>query len=142
MKTIRVYHLTDLSPPLFRRFKAAQIVHAFLANVETTRTLRREHQEMLTRYPWRTKRFYPVKWPAQAVHKEKRRSSSPGAASARSNANAAGSSPKSTPDAGFAWDSTSERSSSAIRTACATGTVAGATMAEWRSGNAAGTSTT
>ena len=92
MKTIRVYRLNNLSPTLFRRFKAAQmeaarvwdlcmqthkaarvthapwprqrelehatkgrfalnaqavqqIVHAFLANVETTRTLRREHPE-------------------------------------------------------------------------------------------------
>src|SRR5207302_952841 len=50
-----------------------QIVHAFLANVETTRTLRREHPEMRMKYPWREKRFYPVKWPAQAVHREKGR---------------------------------------------------------------------
>src|SRR5215471_7035140 len=50
-----------------------QIVHAFLANIETTRTLRREHPEMRMKYPWRTKRFYPLKWPAQAVHKEKGR---------------------------------------------------------------------
>jgi putative transposase len=50
-----------------------QIVHAFLANVETTHTLRREHPEMRMKYPWRTKAFYPVKWPAQAVHKERGR---------------------------------------------------------------------
>src|SRR6266700_3144102 len=50
-----------------------QIVHAFLANVETTHTLRREHPEICMKYPWRTKGFYPVKWPAQAVHKEKGR---------------------------------------------------------------------
>jgi putative transposase len=50
-----------------------QIVHAFLANVETTRTLRREHPDMRMKYPWRTKAFYPVKWPAQAVHREKSR---------------------------------------------------------------------
>ena len=50
-----------------------QIVHAFLANVETTRTLRREHPEMRMKYPWREKQFYPVKWPAQAVHREKGR---------------------------------------------------------------------
>jgi putative transposase len=50
-----------------------QITHAFLANVETTRTLRKEHPEMHMKYPWRTKRFYPVKWPAQAVHREKGR---------------------------------------------------------------------
>src|SRR5947209_15766812 len=102
MKTIRLYRLNNLSPTLFRRLKAArlahagwpgqreleqatkgrfalnaqavqQIVHAFLANVETTRTLRREHPEMRMKYPWREKRFYPVKWPAQAVHREKRR---------------------------------------------------------------------
>jgi len=50
-----------------------QIGHAFLANIETTRTLRREHPEMRMKYPWRTKAFYPVKWPAQAVHREKGR---------------------------------------------------------------------
>jgi putative transposase len=44
-----------------------QIVHAFLANVETTRALRKTHPQMRMKYPWRTKRFYPVKWPAQAV---------------------------------------------------------------------------
>jgi putative transposase len=76
MKVIRVYRLTNLSPTLFRRLNAQavqQIVHAFLANVETTRTLRREHPEMRTKYPWREKCFYPVKWPAQAVHREKGR---------------------------------------------------------------------
>jgi putative transposase len=120
MKTIRIYRLTDLSPTLFRRLKAAQmeaaqvwnvcmeahkaarmthtpwpgqreleqvtrgrfalnaqavqqLVRAFLANVETTRTLRRKHPEMCMKYPWRTKMFYPVKWPAQAVHREKGR---------------------------------------------------------------------
>ncbi|HEV2579474.1 MAG TPA: transposase, partial [Ktedonobacteraceae bacterium] len=50
-----------------------QIVHAFLANVETTRTLRREYPEMRMKYPWRTKRFYPVHWPAQAVSVERGR---------------------------------------------------------------------
>jgi putative transposase len=48
-----------------------QIVHAFLATIETTRTLRKEHPEMHVKYPWRTKTFYPVKWPAQAVHRQK-----------------------------------------------------------------------
>ncbi len=43
------------------------IVHAFLANIETTRKLRPEHPEMRMKYPWQTKRFYPVHWPAQAV---------------------------------------------------------------------------
>src|SRR5581483_9382877 len=42
----------------------------FLANIETTRQLRQTHPQMQMKYPWRTKRFYPVKWPAQAVCKE------------------------------------------------------------------------
>ena len=33
-----------------------QIVHTFLANIETTRTLRREHPQMRMKYPWREKR--------------------------------------------------------------------------------------
>lgn len=41
-----------------------QTVHAFLANVQTTRTLRWEHPAMRLKYPLRPKRFYPVKWPA------------------------------------------------------------------------------
>jgi len=49
------------------------IVHAFLANVETTRILRKGHPHMRMKYPWRTKRFYPVHWPAQAVCKQKGR---------------------------------------------------------------------
>ena len=44
------------------------IVHAFLANVETTRQLKPANPKM--KYPWKTKRFYPVMWPAQAVCKE------------------------------------------------------------------------
>ncbi len=47
------------------------IAHAFLANVETTRQLRKTEPAM--KYPWRTKRFYPVLWPAQAVSIEPRR---------------------------------------------------------------------
>jgi putative transposase len=49
------------------------IFRAFLGTIETTRKLRREHPEMRMKYPWRTKHFYPVKWPAQAVHREKGR---------------------------------------------------------------------
>ncbi len=49
------------------------IVHAFLANVETTRQLRQKYQQMKMKYPWRTKRFYPVLWPAQAVCRERGR---------------------------------------------------------------------
>ena len=46
------------------------VVHAFLANIETTRQLRQSHPQMKMKYPWREKRFYPVKWPAQAVSHE------------------------------------------------------------------------
>jgi putative transposase len=50
-----------------------QILRAFLGTIETTRKLRREHPEMRMKYPLRMKRFYPVKWPDQAVHREKGR---------------------------------------------------------------------
>ncbi len=43
------------------------VVHAFLANIDTTHQLRQKHPHMKMKYPWREKRFYPVKWPAQAV---------------------------------------------------------------------------
>ncbi|GHO72019.1 hypothetical protein KSC_109110 [Ktedonobacter sp. SOSP1-52] len=46
------------------------IVAVFLATIQTTRQLRHTHPQMKMKYPWRTKRFYPVKWPAQAVSKE------------------------------------------------------------------------
>src|SRR5437763_16705904 len=49
------------------------VFRTFLANIETTRKLRKQHPEMLIKYPWRGKRFYPVHWPAQAVCKEKGR---------------------------------------------------------------------
>lgn len=49
------------------------VVHAFLANIQTTRKLRKEHPEMRIKYPWRIKTFYPVHWPAQAVSIEKGR---------------------------------------------------------------------
>jgi putative transposase len=49
------------------------VFRAFLGTIETTRKLRREHPEMRMKYPWRTKRFYPVHWPAQAVSVERRR---------------------------------------------------------------------
>jgi putative transposase len=38
------------------------IVHAFLANVDTTRQLKPSTPKM--RYPYKTKQFYPVMWPA------------------------------------------------------------------------------
>ncbi len=46
------------------------VVHAFLATIATTRQLRQTHPRMNMKYPWRTKRFYPVKWPAQTVSRE------------------------------------------------------------------------
>ncbi len=46
------------------------VVHAFLANVETTQKLRASHPKMRMKYPWKAKRFYPVHWPAQAVSRE------------------------------------------------------------------------
>jgi putative transposase len=49
------------------------VVHAFLANVKTTRELRKTYPRMRMKYPWRTKRFYPIHWPAQAVSKEQGR---------------------------------------------------------------------
>jgi putative transposase len=49
------------------------IVHAFLANIETTRRLRKDHPEMRMKYPWHEKRFYPVHWPAQAIRVRKGR---------------------------------------------------------------------
>ncbi len=47
------------------------IVHAFLANVNTTRHVKPTNPKM--KYPWKTKRFYPVMWPAQAISKERGR---------------------------------------------------------------------
>lgn len=49
------------------------VFRAFLANIDTTRQVRKAHPELRMKYPWRTKRFYPVRWPAQAVGKEKGR---------------------------------------------------------------------
>src|SRR3989454_7544330 len=49
------------------------VVHAFLANIETTKKLRATHPKMRMKYPWKTKRFYPVHWPAQAVSRERGR---------------------------------------------------------------------
>jgi len=46
------------------------VVAALLATIATTRQLRQSHPQMQMKYPWRTKRFYPVKWPAQAISKE------------------------------------------------------------------------
>src|SRR5438270_6571949 len=49
------------------------VFRTFLATIETTRKLRKEHPQMRMKYPWREKRFYPVHWTVQAVCKEKGR---------------------------------------------------------------------
>jgi putative transposase len=49
------------------------IFRAFLGTIDTTREVRKTHPAMRIKYPWRTKQFYPVHWPAQAVSKEERR---------------------------------------------------------------------
>ena len=41
------------------------ICHAFLANVEMTRQVKRQNPKI--RYPYKEKRFYPLLWPKQAV---------------------------------------------------------------------------
>lgn len=41
------------------------ICHAFLANVDATRQLKKNNPKM--RYPYKEKRFYPLCWPEQAV---------------------------------------------------------------------------
>lgn len=41
------------------------ICHTFLANVETTRQIKKQNPKM--RYPYKEKRFYPLLWPKQAV---------------------------------------------------------------------------
>jgi putative transposase len=46
------------------------IVHAFLANIDTTRQLRQTFPQMRMRYPYKEKKFYPISWPMQAVSKE------------------------------------------------------------------------
>ena len=49
------------------------IAQAFVATIDATRQLRTTHPKMGMKYPWKTKRFYPVHWPAQAVSKERGR---------------------------------------------------------------------
>jgi len=44
------------------------ICHSFLANVETTKKLRKEHPEMGMKYPWRDTTYRPLVWPKQAVN--------------------------------------------------------------------------
>jgi putative transposase len=42
------------------------VCQAFLANVDSTKANRRSGLKKM-KYPWRTKEFYPVSWPAQSV---------------------------------------------------------------------------
>lgn len=46
------------------------VVHAFLANIDTTKQLRQTHPQMRMHYPYKSKRYYPVSWPTQAVSRE------------------------------------------------------------------------
>ena len=46
------------------------VVHAFLANIDTTQQLRQTNPKM--KYPYKEKRFYPVMWPAQAIYRHQR----------------------------------------------------------------------
>jgi len=45
-----------------------QIYQAFLANIEGTKKIRKEHPKMKMRYPYREKRFYPILWPRQGMN--------------------------------------------------------------------------
>src|SRR5262249_24128850 len=47
------------------------ICHAFLANIDTMRDLRKINRK--SGYPWKDKRYYPLSWPAQAVSRERGR---------------------------------------------------------------------
>ena len=42
------------------------VCHAFLANIDTTRQLRKQGRVEI-RYPWKDKRYYPLLWPEQAL---------------------------------------------------------------------------
>ncbi|MCX6547039.1 MAG: transposase, partial [Acidobacteria bacterium] len=46
------------------------VVECFVTTIDTTKLLRKTHPQMGMRYPWKEKRFYPLMWPAQAVHVE------------------------------------------------------------------------
>jgi len=82
-KTARLQHETwpgrnELQKATKGRFalhsqSVQMVVHAFLANIDTTQQLRQTHPQMHMRYPYKDKRFYPVHWPAQAVSREQGR---------------------------------------------------------------------
>ncbi len=48
------------------------VVHAFLANVDTAQQLRSQGRTEI-RYPYKDKTFYPLMWPAQAMHLDDKR---------------------------------------------------------------------
>ncbi len=48
------------------------VTHAFLANVDTAQQLRSQGRTEI-RYPYQDKTFYPLMWPAQAMHLEEKR---------------------------------------------------------------------
>lgn len=48
------------------------VAHAFLANVDTAQQLRSQGRPEI-RYPYKDKTFYPLMWPAQAMHREGKR---------------------------------------------------------------------
>ena len=43
------------------------VCQAFLANIDSTKANRKSGLKK-SKYPWRTKKFYPITWPAQAVN--------------------------------------------------------------------------
>ena len=47
------------------------ICHAFLANIDTTRQIKKNNRKI--RYPYKKKRYYPLYWPKQAVSIEDKR---------------------------------------------------------------------
>jgi putative transposase len=49
------------------------VVGAFLGNIKTTKELCQTYPRMKVKYPYHTKCYYPVKWPAQAISKERGR---------------------------------------------------------------------
>lgn len=48
------------------------VTHTFLANVDTAKQLRSQGRTEI-RYPYKDKRFFPLMWPAQAMHLEENR---------------------------------------------------------------------
>src|SRR5688572_25899245 len=47
------------------------VCHAFLANIDTAKKLRKQNGKI--RYPYKKKTFYPLIWPSQAISQEKGR---------------------------------------------------------------------